>query len=91
MTAYTGGCTCGAIRYEIAAEPVRGFHCQCRDCQKDTGAGHASVAVFPRAAMKLTGEVVENPRTATAAPRSARDFAAIADRRSTTSRKTCPT
>ena len=64
MTAYTGGCTCGAIRYEITAEPVRGFHCQCRDCQRDTGAGHASVAVFPRAAMNITGAVVENQRHA---------------------------
>src|SRR5258708_13618596 len=64
MTAYTGGCTCGAVRYEITAEPVRGFYCQCRDCQRDTGAGHASVAVFPSAAMKVTGGVAENLRAA---------------------------
>ena len=64
MTSYTGGCSCGAVRYEIAAEPVRGFQCQCRDCQRDTGAGHASVAVFPRAAMRVTGDVVENLRMA---------------------------
>ncbi len=64
MTAYTGGCTCGAVRYEIAAEPVRSFQCQCRDCQRDTGGGHASVMVFPRAAMQVIGDVVENPRSA---------------------------
>ncbi len=61
---YTGRCACGAVHYEIAAEPVRGFQCQCRDCQRDTGAGHASVMVFPRAAMSLTGEVTETLRTA---------------------------
>src|SRR3954462_3436754 len=64
MIGYAGGCTCGAVRYEIEAEPVRSFQCQCRDCQRDTGAGHASVAVFPRAAMRIAGEVAEHLRTA---------------------------
>jgi len=64
MTSYVGGCSCGAIRYEITAAPVRSFQCQCRDCQRDTGGGHASVMVFPRAAMRVIGDVVENPRIA---------------------------
>lgn len=57
MTAhFTGGCACGAIRYQIAAEPVATFHCQCRSCQKATGTGHASAMVFPRAAATVTGQ-----------------------------------
>jgi hypothetical protein len=52
---YTGGCACGAIRYKIAADPVMAFHCQCRDCQKATGSGHASALVFPRPAVEVTG------------------------------------
>ena len=60
MTTYTGGCVCGAVRYRIEAEPVRSFQCQCRDCQRDTGSGHASVIVFPRAAMQVTGEATEH-------------------------------
>jgi len=64
MTSYTGGCTCGAVRYAITAEPVRSFQCQCRDCQRDTGAGHASVMVFPRSALQISGAVVENSRVA---------------------------
>ena len=64
MTSYTGGCTCGEVRYVITADPVRSFQCQCRDCQRDTGSGHASVMVFPRAAMQISGGVVENQRTA---------------------------
>ena len=74
MTVYTGGCTCGAVRYEITAEPVRGFQCQCRDCQRDTGAGHASVAVFPRAAMRVTGEPVEHLRTADSGAQKRKGF-----------------
>src|ERR1700675_1321391 len=55
VTHYTGGCSCGKVRYEIAAAPIRGFQCQCRDCQRDTGSGHASVLVFPRAALGVMG------------------------------------
>jgi hypothetical protein len=64
MTAYAGGCCCGTVRHEIAADPIRGFQCQCRDCQRDTGSGHASDMVFPRGAMRITGPVTEIPRTA---------------------------
>jgi hypothetical protein len=61
--AYAGGCWCGAVRYNISAEPVRGFQCQCRDCQMDSGGGHTSVFVFPRAAFEISGEVREIART----------------------------
>jgi hypothetical protein len=64
MPIYRGGCACGKVRYEITAEPVRGFQCQCRDCQRDTGSGHSSVMVFPRAAMQVCGPVTEILRTA---------------------------
>lgn len=37
MKAITGGCVCGAIRYEVTAEPIVTFNCHCRDCQKTTG------------------------------------------------------
>jgi hypothetical protein len=61
---FSGGCSCGAVRYDIAAPPVRAFQCQCRDCQKDSGGGHSSVLVFPRAAFAVTGEVRESDRGA---------------------------
>jgi hypothetical protein len=60
---FSGGCSCGAVRYGISGEPVRGFQCQCRDCQMDSGGGHSSVFVFPRAALKISGEVREIART----------------------------
>ncbi|RYZ47877.1 MAG: aldehyde-activating protein, partial [Proteobacteria bacterium] len=34
---YQGGCACGAIRYEISAEPLASVDCYCRDCQKESG------------------------------------------------------
>ena len=54
---YTGGCACGAIRYETTSEPIFENHCQCRDCQKRSGTGHGSYLTFPqRADVTITGE-----------------------------------
>jgi hypothetical protein len=44
---YTGGCACGAIRYQISSEPMFQNECQCRDCQRMSGAGHGSFMTFP--------------------------------------------
>lgn len=54
---YTGGCACGAIRYETSGKPILENHCQCRDCQKRSGTGHGSYLTFPdRAEVTITGE-----------------------------------
>ena len=52
----SGGCLCGAVRYEIDGEPVFSAHCHCRDCQRATGTGHVSVSGFRREAVTITGE-----------------------------------
>ena len=55
--ACTGGCACGAIRYEISGEPVVMNHCQCSDCQRKSGTGHGSYLTFPdKRRVKLEGE-----------------------------------
>ena len=33
----TGGCACGAVRYELSASPLIVHACHCRDCQRLTG------------------------------------------------------
>lgn len=53
--AYTGGCACGAIRYEISGEPLFQNHCQCRDCQRKSGTGHGSYLTFPGSVVKASG------------------------------------
>ena len=52
---YTGGCACGAIRYSIVGEPLFANHCQCRDCQRESGTGHGSYATFARDGVTVTG------------------------------------
>jgi hypothetical protein len=55
--AYTGGCACGAVRYEIADAPMVMNNCQCRDCQRRSGAGHGSYLTFPdRARVHIEGQ-----------------------------------
>ncbi len=40
----TGGCNCGAVRFEVTA-PLRGAsYCHCRRCQRRTGAGASANA-----------------------------------------------
>ena len=53
----TGGCACGAVRYAASEAPGFSFHCQCRDCQRATGGGHASAMVFSADAVDVAGEI----------------------------------
>jgi hypothetical protein len=55
-TPFSGGCMCGAIRYECSADPFLALNCHCRDCQKSTGGAFASVLAVPKDALKITGE-----------------------------------
>ncbi len=52
-TPFSGGCACGAIRYECSAEPLLSFNCHCRDCQRASGSAFASVLMAPREAFKV--------------------------------------
>lgn len=57
MTKYTGGCACGAIKYTMQSEPEFSFHCQCRQCQRITGTGHASQFVLRADSVQIDGEI----------------------------------
>jgi hypothetical protein len=37
----TGGCSCGAIRYQIASFPLLVYACNCTDCQTASGSAFA--------------------------------------------------
>jgi hypothetical protein len=50
----TGGCVCGAVRYELSAEPMLMLKCHCRDCQHITGSGFAPAFLVPAEAFRLT-------------------------------------
>jgi hypothetical protein len=54
MPRFSGGCACGAIRYECTAEPLFAANCHCRDCQRESGAGFVPVLGVPAAAFRVT-------------------------------------
>ena len=50
----TGGCQCGAVRYESNEPPNWVAYCHCRMCQKAYGNLFSIVAAFPAEALKFT-------------------------------------
>ncbi len=60
----SGGCACGAIRYQTDADPIVMLNCHCRDCQRASGSAYAGIMVVPKAALRLTGEPHYHTRTA---------------------------
>ncbi len=52
----SGGCACGAVRYQTQADPMAMLNCHCRDCQRSTGSAFAAVMVVPVNAVTLHGE-----------------------------------
>jgi len=42
MVQFSGGCLCGAIRYEVDAATKRIANCHCDDCRKATGSAFAT-------------------------------------------------
>jgi hypothetical protein len=55
MMQVTGGCLCGAVRFLAGGEPLRVGLCHCLDCRKHHGALFHGSAIFPKAAVAVTG------------------------------------
>lgn len=72
---FSGGCLCGAIRYECNAEPFMMFNCHCRDCQRVTGGSFVSAMLVPASAFRLTkGELRHHFTPSLAGGRHKRGF-----------------
>ena len=52
----TGGCVCGAVRYEISEAPVGVYACHCTDCQRITSSAFSIGVVVPDEAFRTTGK-----------------------------------
>jgi hypothetical protein len=51
----TGGCRCGAVRYEAeAADTSRHGLCHCRDCRRSSGAPAVAWLAVPEAGFRVT-------------------------------------
>ena len=56
MRRVAGGCLCGAVRIIATGAPYRVGLCHCLDCRKHHGAPFHASAIFPEAAVTVTGE-----------------------------------
>lgn len=59
MDQFTGGCLCGSVRIVASGQPYRVGLCHCLDCRKHHGALFYAAAIFPQAAVSVTGETSE--------------------------------
>ena len=50
----TGGCLCGAIRYEVTAAPLGAYACHCTDCQKQSASAFALAVPVSRSSFRIT-------------------------------------
>ena len=50
----SGGCHCGAIRYDVDGEPQHVALCHCSDCRRSAGAPMVSWAAFTADALTVT-------------------------------------
>ena len=50
---HTGHCHCGAVRYEVDAEPKWSALCHCGDCRRHAGAPVVGWVAFPADALKI--------------------------------------
>ena len=53
-TMRTGGCLCGAIRYESDGDVMFALRCHCRDCQRQSGAASVAAIRVPAARFQVT-------------------------------------
>ncbi len=55
---FTGGCLCGALRYEADGPPTAMGNCYCADCRKASGSGFIPFLNFPAEAVRITGQTL---------------------------------
>jgi len=57
MSSVTGSYLCGAIEYNMNAEPLLTAICHCRDCQKQTGISFSLVLGIPKDLFVISGDL----------------------------------
>ena len=90
MGKISGGCLCGAVRYESSAEPLGSAICHCTDCQHVSGSAFSVNVVVPASSVTFKGDSLASfAQRAVAESRFRESFAEIADHLSRLKRRRC--
>jgi len=57
---HTGGCRCGAVRFEATSDPTHISYCHCSDCRRATGAPVSAFVGFDVDAVLVTGSTLKS-------------------------------
>jgi hypothetical protein len=49
----TGGCQCGAVRYEISGAPLKLYVCHCRECRRQSSSAFGISVIVRSADLRL--------------------------------------
>jgi len=72
----TGGCLCGALRYEAEGEPLFAGHCCCADCRRASGSGSIPYMGFASSAVRFAGATHQFRSTSFRGTETVRNFCA---------------
>ena len=50
----TGGCQCGALRYELSTPPMTVVNCHCRNCQRTSGSAFGTSVIIASDGLTFT-------------------------------------
>ena len=59
---FSGGCLCGALRYDAGTQTTFMGYCCCDDCQKASGSGFIPFVGLPPGALKVSGSYKLNQK-----------------------------
>jgi len=73
----TGGCLCGALRYQAQGEPTYAGYCCCADCRKASGSGFIPFMGFASADFSVSGETRQFRSPAARGGEAVRNFCPV--------------
>ena len=59
ISRHSGGCLCGAVRYEAEGEPLAAGYCCCTDCRKASGSGFIPFLGYGSEKLRFSGETLQ--------------------------------
>lgn len=73
----TGGCLCGALRYEAAGAPFAMGYCFCGDCRKASGSGFIPFMNFRAEQLSIQGAALQHRATSFRGTEAVRNSCAL--------------